>query len=1057
MNKLRVRHIRVSKKGTTLVELIVSLTLMAIFALACTALIVPIERSYRQTVMLTRAQLLADTLVDSIRKECDDVKHDEAASVWIANFNESSADDASLLSQGPGIKASAGKGNALIFQRNNNYTEAIYACLPISADNFTNVADNPLTDPDTAHAINALENAGGENLKRGVVHFGFYQAKEDDRGVFPIQSYDYTNPVMVSTYGEFTVKLEFSNLVLQDEKYPAFVDCKVSVYVGDCNSDKNKVSGPFYSRTTVICFSANGSASGSGGSHSHSTDEKDVSITVKWKDSQGAAIAWPTDVASINVQLAESDGKKKTHTLQRGQSRFVFANVKVKGKITVTSSELDDYDCTVTGNAVSGFVITYQSAASDVVKLVSGPTFNALIPTSPIANTRVIFGKASDYPSIVKNYKGTNVSVNIKAKNDDKRTDDYKLYSVPNNRIVTTLYTVYVLSADGRFVANENCEGMFKEVFLLDNLTGMDNVDTYLTTNMKDMFKNCRAMKQFNVPNLIKGRCQTTESMFEDCYSATYFNFSSCDSSGVKNMNRMFCDIKATEVNLTGLEFDSVTSADNMFLNDNKLTKITSDGKSTDSASGTFTLNMPQCKSASSMFNNCSSLTTFNGKLLLPSCTNFSSAFNSCDDLQSVNLSKSNFNKCNNFSGIFSGCSDLTKIRMDEVDLDSATSLNFMSLSSIRELYMSRAKLKSLSSLQGWYRNKNIQKIVFSEVNLNACLSTKSMFSGCTNLKSIDMNNFKTPVCTDMSSMFSRCLSVTSIDVSKWDTHSVQNMSYMFKMVNGYVTGEGGTRDPLAVLDVSDFDFSACTTLLEMFSGEYASSRNLKKVIVSTESKAKSAPNVTTAQQMFYYNFGMQEVVMDNFSIPACTTVQNMFTNCSGLKIVNISNFNTSGCTNYSDMFSSTPAVEEMHLPGWQTGSGLTSLAQYWLFRGGRPNVLSSYNRDNLKYVDISYWDTTYLNSIENAFESAPALLEVKMVGMNVPNLTAGRYCFQNATKLQKVDMTDSDLSKVSAVSFFQNTKALTTVTCTTGKSPNWTGGNSFKGSKISERDVIYV
>lgn len=932
----------------TLVELIVSLTLMAIFALACTSLIVPIERSYRETVRLTRAQLLADTLVDSIRKECDDVKHDEKTSVWIANFSETAADDAKLLSEGPGIKASAGKGNALIFQRNNNYTEAIYACVPISGDNFTNVANNPLTEPNTAHAINALDNTGGENLKSGIVHFGYYQAKEDDRGVFPIQSYDYTNPLMASTYGEFTVKLEFSNLVLKDSKYPAYVQCKVSVYLGDCNSEKNKLSGPYYTRTTVVSFSANGSGSGSG-SHTRPVTDKDVSITIKWKDSQGAAITWPNDVASINVQLAENDGTKKTHTLLKGQSRFVFANVNVKGTITVTSSELEDYEYTVTGNAVSGYVITYKSVASDLVKLVSGPYFDNLIkPYATSLPTTVIFGKLSDYASQVKGVTGKNVAIDIKATNDNNRTDEYKLYVVTNYvpfTVIKSSYTIYVLSEDGNFVANENCEGMFMDSTLLSNITGMNNVDTYLTTNMKNMFKNCIAMTQFNMPHLIKAKCQTTQGMFDGCYFATYFDLSSCDSSGVRNMSRMFCDVGASEIDLSGLDFDSVTVADAMFAGDqyyynHKLKKITLDGKSSDSASGSFVLSMPKCTSAKNMFAKNYSLTTFSGQLQLPACTDFSKSFNDCYYLSNIDLSNSNFDKCNNFTGMFDSCASLTKIRMDAVDLDSATDLKFLSHYSVKELYMTGAKLSSVTSLENWYysdvfNRKYLEKIVFSGSSLAACTSVNGMFNGCSSL----------------------------IDAT-----------------------------------------------------------------------------------------------MDDISLPVCTNANQMFNNCSSLKIVHMGNFDTHLCTDYTDMFASTPALEEMHLPGWQTGPGLTSLGQYWLFRYKASSLFplfSSY-RDNLKYVDISYWSTPYLADIEYAFSSLPALVEVKMVGFNAPDLTAGRYAFQDCKKLTKVDMTDTDLNKVSLVNFFENTKALTTVICSTNKPPSWTG-NSFKGSKISAKDVIYI
>ena len=88
-----------SKKGITLVELIVAMTLTSIFAVLCVMLINPIERTYKSTLKLARAQLLADTLIDSIRKECDDVRHDEKTDVWITDL--SGSDDSQLRNAGP--------------------------------------------------------------------------------------------------------------------------------------------------------------------------------------------------------------------------------------------------------------------------------------------------------------------------------------------------------------------------------------------------------------------------------------------------------------------------------------------------------------------------------------------------------------------------------------------------------------------------------------------------------------------------------------------------------------------------------------------------------------------------------------------------------------------------------------------------------------------------------------------------------------------------------------------------------------------------------------------
>ena len=91
-----MRQNRHSKKGITLVELIISMTLTAMFAVICVALMNPISRMYKGTVKITRAQLLADAIIDSIRKECDGLKTDENTTVWIAQLNEGEADDEAL-------------------------------------------------------------------------------------------------------------------------------------------------------------------------------------------------------------------------------------------------------------------------------------------------------------------------------------------------------------------------------------------------------------------------------------------------------------------------------------------------------------------------------------------------------------------------------------------------------------------------------------------------------------------------------------------------------------------------------------------------------------------------------------------------------------------------------------------------------------------------------------------------------------------------------------------------------------------------------------------------
>lgn len=60
-----------NSKGTTLVELMVSITLLAILSLAATTLIAPCVKAYVTVQQQTRAQTLADALVENLRLELE--------------------------------------------------------------------------------------------------------------------------------------------------------------------------------------------------------------------------------------------------------------------------------------------------------------------------------------------------------------------------------------------------------------------------------------------------------------------------------------------------------------------------------------------------------------------------------------------------------------------------------------------------------------------------------------------------------------------------------------------------------------------------------------------------------------------------------------------------------------------------------------------------------------------------------------------------------------------------------------------------------------------------
>lgn len=113
----------------------------------------------------------------------------------------------------------------------------------------------------------------------------------------------------------------------------------------------------------------------------------------------------------------------------------------------------------------------------------------------------------------------------------------------------------------------------------------------------------------------------------------------------------------------------------------------------------------------------------------------------------------------------------------------------------------------------------NITSIDLSHFDTSMCTDFGAMFSGCLNLKEIIFGEFNTGNATDMSQMFRDCISLETVDLSSFNTANVQNMNYMF--LNCYALKE---------LDLSNFDTHNVTQMGEIFEGCY----RLEKLDISS-------------------------------------------------------------------------------------------------------------------------------------------------------------------------------------------------------------------------------
>ena len=238
----RIVRRKTSKRAITLVELIVAMTLMAMFAASCIALIYPIEKIYTHANDMSRAQLMADTVVDALRAECARTYITSASDVWISGVSGDA-----VMNAVPGNNA--GPGPVLVIRKNYDYCETLAANYAITGAlcNSIYAAENnseseAQTGIITSRAIYRMfgdvpAEASEVISLEGYLHFGYFKVGSDlSGGPYPGELYDFTDPFTSPTYGDFTVQLNFHDIGYGSSgTIPVYVLVDVMVFDGTTN------------------------------------------------------------------------------------------------------------------------------------------------------------------------------------------------------------------------------------------------------------------------------------------------------------------------------------------------------------------------------------------------------------------------------------------------------------------------------------------------------------------------------------------------------------------------------------------------------------------------------------------------------------------------------------------------------------------------------------------------------------------------------------------------------------------------------------------------------
>ena len=453
--------------------------------------------------------------------------------------------------------------------------------------------------------------------------------------------------------------------------------------------------------------------------------------------------------------------------------------------------------------------------------------------------------------------------------------------------------TIYVDSPSYKVYANENAENMFKNLKCLDNVS-LGELSTRYTKSIASLFEGCERM---------------------------------------------------TSIDISSFEVASIYSVRGLFSGCEKLTEIVWP-KMTFNKDGV---------DISSLFNNCKSLTNIDLHCF-DNCSihNISDAFSTCEKLSNLDLSRINFSSCGGYNGTFDHCYSLTMLDVSNFcwkNINGECRFTFMGCSSLQRIMLGDFYIPKAYCLDRMFEGcSSLEQLDYTRFDINA-EEIRSFFSGCSSLKSINVDNVVKSQTRNIQGFFSGCSSLERLDLSGWKTSSVIYMSGLFSDCS-----------KLEDLDLSFFETYNVTSMSGLFRG----CKNLKKIVLGNNF---STSKVTDMSAMFSGCASMETIDVSNFDTPVVINYGAMFEKCTSLKEIKWGDhFDTHYAESFGNMFEGCSSIENLDL-SWFNMSSSRSIGAMFA------------HCTNLKSLNISSFTTEHIeeNMIHSLFMGCGKLKELRL------------------------------------------------------------------------------
>ena len=337
--------------------------------------------------------------------------------------------------------------------------------------------------------------------------------------------------------------------------------------------------------------------------------------------------------------------------------------------------------------------------------------------------------------------------------------------------------------------------------------------------------------------------------------------------------------------------------------------------------------------------------------------------------------------------------------------------------------YLNTEKVTNMDWMFSGY--SNLPSLDLSNFDTRNVTSMRGMFNACKGIGSLDLSNFNTQNVTDMYCMFWGCSELTSLDLTNFDTQNVKDMSAMFIDCSNLTTIYVG--DKFVTTNVSDGGnmFAGCEKLKNYDKSK--TNHNYANCTTGyfTPGCGYAMFNDATGTLTFSYkgvkpegaydlnegtNFptwakhaaNIKKVVFAaSFAKARPTSCYNWFRYCEKLtQIEGIEHLNTEEVTDMSWMFMDC--------------RGLTSLDVSHFNTQKVTNMEHMFNRcSGLTSLDVSSFNTENVTNMTCIFFGCRGLTSLDVSHFNTGNVTDMSFMFFNCSALTLLDLTNFNTAKV--------------------------------------------